>query len=255
MRKTNGFTLIELLVVVAIIALLVAILIPSLQQARELAIQAVCASNQHQMVLALILYTHDYQAALPPSSWRVPWGGQANVLRGEVFDTLLEAYGTAGEMWFCPNTVEFFESYDGWLDEFPRCLRGTAVDDLGTFDDVMIGYYYGGGLIPGAHNVGTTPEEIKSPHKATDPSTWVLTADYLGLWWDPSMGQVYDPYAVMAVNHLKPSGGIFPGYDAMMIPSGSNVGTLDGSVRWRAWPDLEPRQRSHPFYPMHTHFW
>ena len=45
MNKEKGFTLIELLVVVAIIALLVAILIPAVQRAREEANRAVCATN------------------------------------------------------------------------------------------------------------------------------------------------------------------------------------------------------------------
>ncbi len=56
MKKQNGFTLIELLVVVAIIALLVAILLPSLNKAREIAEQAVCGSNTHQWALAFVLY-------------------------------------------------------------------------------------------------------------------------------------------------------------------------------------------------------
>jgi len=54
-----GFTLIELLVVVAIIGLLVAILIPALSAARELARRSTCASNAHQMGLALTLYGID----------------------------------------------------------------------------------------------------------------------------------------------------------------------------------------------------
>jgi len=59
MSKRNAFTLIELLVVVAIIALLVAILLPALEQARGLAEQAVCGSNTHQWALAIVLYDRD----------------------------------------------------------------------------------------------------------------------------------------------------------------------------------------------------
>jgi prepilin-type N-terminal cleavage/methylation domain-containing protein len=62
-----GFTLIELLVVVAIIALLIAILIPSLTKARSQAIQTQCASNVHQQLLCFMAYAADYKGRLPPN--------------------------------------------------------------------------------------------------------------------------------------------------------------------------------------------
>jgi len=55
--RLNGFTLIEILVVVAIIALLIAILLPSLARARELAKRTQCGANTHQMGIALHMYT------------------------------------------------------------------------------------------------------------------------------------------------------------------------------------------------------
>jgi prepilin-type N-terminal cleavage/methylation domain-containing protein len=64
-----GFTLIEVLVVVAIIALLVAILIPSLQRARDQAKRAVCTSNMHQSILALSAYATDFKSNLPSRGW------------------------------------------------------------------------------------------------------------------------------------------------------------------------------------------
>ncbi len=56
-----GFTLIELLIVIAIIALLLTILMPALDQARELARMAICLSNQHHCGLAFVLYAEDWQ--------------------------------------------------------------------------------------------------------------------------------------------------------------------------------------------------
>lgn len=59
MRKQRGFTLIELLVVVAVIAILMAILMPALRAAREQGQRAACLNNLRQLTLAWIVYADD----------------------------------------------------------------------------------------------------------------------------------------------------------------------------------------------------
>lgn len=61
MKNRHGFTLIELLVVVAIIALLMAILLPSLSKARAQSQRVACASNLHQITLIGLLYAQENQ--------------------------------------------------------------------------------------------------------------------------------------------------------------------------------------------------
>ena len=62
---TKGFTLIELLVVIAIIALLVTLLMPSLQQAKDLAKQSACISHLGQVGRALHMYVPDSEDWFP----------------------------------------------------------------------------------------------------------------------------------------------------------------------------------------------
>jgi len=241
-----GFTLIELLVVISIIALLIAILLPALTRARETGRRAVCASNEHQILLALQMYAMDNENNLPLSTF-MDWGGQANLLRVPPFDMVFTYFGIR-EMWFCPNSLDVFKR------EFWDVVRGPYTDPFGDFEAVYTGYNYTANLIAGHQTVGTTAEEVESPKTLTDPSDWVLTADFLGVWWD-GVDKSYSEFAVTGgVNHVQPTGGVYT-YNMGAVPAGSNVGRLDGSVGWVAWPDLEPRMRSHPWYPMVTHFW
>lgn len=65
--RRRAFTLIELLVVIAIIALLLAILVPSLQNARELARRAFCGNNSKDMGLGVQFYAQDNNDVIPPA--------------------------------------------------------------------------------------------------------------------------------------------------------------------------------------------
>jgi prepilin-type N-terminal cleavage/methylation domain-containing protein len=129
MRSRRAFTLIEILVVVAIIALLIAILLPSLARARVQAKSVQCLSNLKQQGYAALMYAHDNKGVLP-GSWfdsieKLPWNTQnlgtaAKPLWVTGFRyPIIKTYKQSGlaDVFYCPantiqtwTTVNFFQS-------------------------------------------------------------------------------------------------------------------------------------------------
>lgn len=76
MRSRRGITLLELLVVIAIIGILLAMLIPAVNAAREAARKTQCRSHLKQIGLAFLTH-HDSQGHFPSGGWRSDWIGEA----------------------------------------------------------------------------------------------------------------------------------------------------------------------------------
>jgi len=111
MYRRKGFTLIELLVVIAIIALLMAILIPTLNRAREQGKRAACLHNLKQLTLAWIMYADDNGGELPrawaghPGSWvGRPRPDQSEQRKMELIrEGLLFPYCPNEQLYRCPT--------------------------------------------------------------------------------------------------------------------------------------------------------
>jgi len=107
-RGRSGFTLIELLVVVSIIALLVALLLPALHEARATAYAAICSNNQRQIMIACRTYASDNRdVCIPPEIYQ---GGNMAYTQEHWIDLILGGSGQAAAfsrglknpVWNCP---------------------------------------------------------------------------------------------------------------------------------------------------------
>jgi len=222
--KQKGFTLIELLVVIAIIAILAAMLLPALSQAREKARRASCMSNLKQWAVTFNMYCDDYNNYYPDCSAEcfadMGGGNTADALYPEtvpngILATLSVDYSMPKAMFWCPAN-----SY-----------RAAGIGSGGNYTSrsnarTNIGYF----LIAGGRT-NQTDSYFNSTgycrHSAKRRMLWVGTYDQTN--W-PIMADKY--------NVRIGSGDLRTYYMSHGDGSGGNQLFQDGHVEWKNLNEL-----------------
>ena len=235
MRK-RGFTLIELLVVISIISLLIAILLPSLSNARESARRTACSSNLHQWGLAVFNYAATNKNAVPKAyrHWtaNVPRlqflnAAQSGDLTGnneDPFDesrfgtpwSVFEEMGLTVDVTACPSAEWAGEPRFAYIsDTWGRFLSNHYFYAVGAADDPVSG-----------NPIVNSPERTPPPSDDIDAGTSdsVLAGDLI--YWGGGFSYPWGDWYY--INHA--AGGTFdqPAFQNLVF----NDGHVEGESNW-----------------------
>ena len=235
MKKRNGFTLIELLVVIAIIAILAAMLLPTLSKAKERAQRTSCKSSQRQVALNALMYASDYREVFPP-----------NARNNQPYDQ-----GTTHAVWMVPELW-------GWFVKTARMPTNSLGCPNRFKDGSWLRTSANNGTRGGFYYLWSVPTHLDTRPRGVD---YGLTVP--GPWDSPRKTTDQTPYTVLIADVIEQGtadignglglGTSVPhsaaGYRAklgsgitadQLGSEGANVTKVDGSVEWRKQVKMRP---------------
>ena len=203
----RGFTLIELLVVISIVALLMSLLLPTLEGARELQRFNGCNSNLRQLWMSLNVYGNDNREFFPSADAVGNFAtrmGPGKVTPGSgiagaeiyglpaLFDRLSYAPGNTGA-WLCPGSPQYMRAWGSTYNYSVNAVISTKKRDRLQFENVSTGLLF--------DNVTATPAVTGQRGPAHTGGTWTVPT---GSVWATSTWSTTIPTASRAYFHRLP---------------------------------------------------
>lgn len=210
LKTSASFTLIELLVVVAIIAVLVALLLPAISKARESAKRVTCASQLRSFGTVFSMYADSNNGWFPGSDLyyyydpiEFPNYAWPCILSARYLGPFETRSGVTRKMYYCPSVTDELIRNDD--------INWNYVDHCGWYRRVSYGFFCN--IKP-----AKAPLEIIPTKVDRSEPTWVLGADIICL---------SDSYDLMS--HREGNN----------KPAGGNILHVDSSVNWKRWANYD----------------